>query len=175
MINLLVISDTHGSCENVETVIERQFIIGEKYRPTHLVYLGDGIEDIEKCEIAKRLCVHMVKGNCDSVFYSESTPNDRVIELYGYKIFMTHGHTYSVKYSDSQVIKQSLKYEADILLYGHTHVPISYTLKKDDFRQDLVLKKSLTVFNPGSLKYSGTFGVISLSDKGILCSHGTLN
>lgn len=175
MINLLVVSDTHGNYKKLEEVLKKQFALDENHRPRHIVHLGDGIEDIEKCSLAERFCVQSVKGNCDSFFYSSSVPTEHIIELGGYKMLIMHGHTRSVKLGVSLAAEHAADCGADILMYGHTHVPVSYTLEKGTEVGDTMLKKSLTVFNPGSLEYGGSFGAISLSDRGIFCSLGNLN
>lgn len=173
MTEILVVSDSHGNFKRLASALEKQMALDEKFRPRHLVHLGDGIEDIEKCKLAERLCVHSVKGNCDSFFYSD-VPTERLLELGGYKILVMHGHTRSVKLGDSLAVARAAECEADLLLYGHTHTPTSYAVEKGTVVCGVTLKKDLKVFNPGSLGYGGSFGVVSLGDGCIICSHGSI-
>ena len=85
MISLLVVSDTHGQKYILEEVLKRQLQIDDKFRPRHLVHLGDGIEDLEGSAYCDRMCIHSVRGNCDSIFYSmtNAVPKEKVIEIMG--------------------------------------------------------------------------------------------
>ena len=171
MINLLVVSDTHGVYKKLEAVLERQLALDGKFRPSHLVHLGDGIYDIDRCKLSEKFCIHTVKGNCDSFFYSSSVPTERLISLGEFKILALHGHTRSVKSGDSVAVAYAVESGADLLLYGHTHVPVCYSLREGTELLGTILKKPLTVFNPGSLGYDGSFGVVSLCENGVVCSH----
>ena len=172
----LVVSDTHGRCFALEEVLERQLKLEEKFRPTHLIHLGDGICDLEGSALAQRLCLHTVRGNCDNLFYAvaHEIPKERLIEFYGYKILIMHGDGCQVKSGDVKALERAVSCNADILMYGHTHLATSYTLKKGARVGDAVLEKDLSVFNPGSLGYSGSFGTLTLSDSGIILSHGSI-
>ena len=174
MTNLLVVSDTHGNYKRLDTVLNKQIALEDKFRPRHLIHLGDGIEDIEKCKLAEKFCVYSVRGNCDSFFYSEAVPKERIIELEGCKILIMHGHTYGVKMGIASAAAYAAECGADILMYGHTHAPVSYTLEKGKAVENVVLEKPLIVFNPGSLGYEGSFGEVSILDNKISCSHGTI-
>lgn len=175
MINLLVVSDSHGRYEKLEEALERQLKLPEGFRPTHLLHLGDGVSDVGKCRGAERMCHCLVRGNCDGFFQNPPVPSERVLELGGLKILMLHGHTRGVKGGDFNAVSYAASVGADILLFGHTHTPVSYTLEKGTDLGEELLQKRLTVFNPGSLGYDGSFGVVSVDGDNISCSHGNLN
>ena len=42
----------------------------------------------------------------------------------GVRIFMLHGHTRSVKSSPMSALYAAKEYGAQVLLFGHTHVPL---------------------------------------------------
>lgn len=175
MINLLVISDTHGYPNKIDEVIKRQLVLDEKFQPKYLIFLGDGLDDFEKSRLVSKMCVLDVRGNSnEDYFYLTTVPKDRVVDLGGYKILMMHGHSHAVKSGLGSAIGYAVENDADILLFGHTHAPVSYTLEKGHEIYGITLKKNLTVFNPGSLGYDDVFGVVTLDDSGILCSHGSL-
>ena len=176
MIILLVVSDTHGRKAKLEETLKRQFAVDEKFRPTHIVHLGDGVEDMVNCSLCDRLCIHSVRGNCDSIFYtiSNTIPYERVIELAGYRIAICHGHTFGVKSGEENAIEYAVSQNADMLMFGHTHVACSYTVKSGTVVNQTVVSKDLMVFNPGSLGYENSFGVVTLSESGIHTSIGKI-
>ena len=175
MINLLVVSDSHGRYEKLEEVLERQLKLPDKFKPTHLLHLGDGVNDVEKCRLSARMCVCLVRGNCDGFFQSIPLQYERELELGGVKILMMHGHTKGVKGGDFNAVSCAASIGADLLLYGHTHTPVSYTLEKGTDLGGMVLQKRLVVLNPGSLGYNGSFGAVSIDGDSVTCSHGSLN
>ena len=124
-----VISDTHmviSSIERLEKEIKGVDV---------LIHLGDNVADVATIEKHYKGKIINVKGNCD---FSESVPNDRLIEIGEKKIFLTHGHNYGVKENLSGLRYKALETGADIVLYGHTHVA------KIDFED------GIWYINPGS-------------------------
>lgn len=98
-----------------------------------------------------------VPGNCD---WGSLDEPERLIELGGVRIFMMHGHTRNVKYSGMSAYYAAKELGADILLYGHTHVP---TVDYDG---------TLYTMNPGTAgdRNRGSYGVITVSGGKIDCS-----
>ena len=174
--DFIVVSDTHGKYHLLESLLNNHLKLPEKFRSKHLIHLGDGINDIEKCPSSQNFCIHRVRGNCDGFFssYVESIPKHKVIEFFGYKILIMHGDVFSVKNGDGQAVEYALQIEADILMYGHTHRPLTYTLNKGEQISERVLNKDLTVINPGSLGYDNSFCVVSLEENKILVSHNKI-
>lgn len=171
--DLLVVSDTHGKYNKISEVIELQTAIPKKDRSTYLLHLGDGVSDLDRAKIPEDMCVFSVRGNCD-VFYAEGIPNERVFTLFGKKIVALHGHGLSVKQGDVLAIEYAIKNEADILLYGHTHKRTEYVVRSGESVGRELVKKDLLVFNPGSLGYDNSFGIITINENGILASHGMI-
>ena len=129
---VLIISDTHGLCENLDKVLESE-------RPYDLViHLGDleGAEDY--LEAAAACPVEAVRGNND---YFSDLPDEKVIEVAGKQVLITHGHYYYVAAGVEKHIKEAMGRNIDIVMFGHTHRPL--------LRQ----KRGLVVLNPGSLSY----------------------
>ena len=107
-----VVSDTHrsDSCvKSIKTLIKDADI---------LIHLGDNVEDAEELEREFKGEVYIVAGNCD---FSRKYPKDRLIDIEGKKIFMTHGDLYSVKMGLNSIYYKGREIEADIVLFGHTH------------------------------------------------------
>lgn len=146
---ILVVSDSHRNIFKLFMAIE------EQPEAKHIIFLGDGEDDIEQAEkrYPERI-FHKVKGNCD--LYSD-LPLEKAVTLEGYKILFTHGHSYMVKYGNTSMISAAHSAKADICLYGHTHVP--YTSYDD----------GLYIMNPGSIG-QGSYGIIDLTPSGAMCN-----
>ncbi len=145
---ILVVSDSHGDSFTLDRIIRSQS------SAEVVIFLGDGERDMHECGI--RLVdkhVIKVKGNCD--LYSELEANvTQVIE--GKKFFITHGYLENVKFGIDNLIYKGQSLGADIILYGHTHVPVSKYID------------GVYVFNPGSV-IKGEYGFIDITDKGVMC------
>lgn len=149
---IVVISDTHGNISNFELCVDQQ------RKADIFIFLGDCESDLE---MVKQVFPHKqflsVSGNCD---FGSVTPSEGETVLSGKRIFYTHGHDYHVKYGYSEIINEAKHRKADILLFGHTHVP--FTLYED----------GLYIMNPGSLGHpregNATYGIIDITDAGIV-------
>ncbi|WP_298845445.1 metallophosphoesterase [Clostridium sp.] len=124
-----VVSDTHMVISSIERLVKE--ITGVDV----LIHLGDNVADVATIKKYYKGEIINVKGNCD---FSESVPIDRLVEVGGKKIFLTHGHIYGVKENLSVLRYKALETGADIVLYGHTHVA------KIDFEE------GIWYINPGS-------------------------
>ena len=49
---------------------------------------------------------------------------ERLLEIGGVRIFALHGHTRNVKRSPMAAMYAAKEYGAQVLLFGHTHVPL---------------------------------------------------
>lgn len=157
---ILVVSDTHGHNTNL-------FELLDKMRPIDmLIHCGDseGLEDY--IEGFARCPVVMVRGNCDYFCLSRS---DELVNVAGHRIFVTHGHHYGVKSGLSGLFDKAKEEGADIVLYGHSHIP------------DLSQLYGITAMNPGSLSLPRqpgrkcTYGIIEINEDGkAYCSLNTI-
>ena len=149
MRRLLVLSDSHGDAAAVYRAIVAQ------PEADTVLHLGDGAADLAAVVSAfPRLTFIQVRGNGD---YSAngSIPYVREECFEGKRFFLTHGHLYGVKSDLFRVVCAAKGRGADVLLYGHTHVPMT------DYEDGLY------ILNPGSLR-SGTYGVVDLSGAGVV-------
>ena len=170
---LLVLSDSHGRSDLIEDVIRR-------VRPDGVLFAGDGLRDLTRVDIPAPLWA--VSGNCDwlssplIIQGREWEPAaEELISVEGIRILLMHGHKRDVKSGPARAIYRALELEADILVYGHTHLPVEYCLRPGDPLSAFELTKPLTVFNPGSLgDRNGSFGTITIRRGQILCGHGTV-
>jgi len=129
---VLIVSDTHGQHRMLDYVLEKEQGIDL------LIHCGD-LEGGEHYLKAVVTCpVYMVKGNND--FFSD-VPREEEFSVAGYKVFLTHGHSYFVSLDYERIKEEGKERHADIIMFGHTHKPY------------LEEGENLTLLNPGSLSY----------------------
>jgi putative phosphoesterase len=129
---ILVISDTHGDTYKAEEVIKKNEGINL------IIHLGDYFRDAQKLSsIFPNIPIEYIYGNSD--FMIEDVPAEKLLEYEGKKIFITHGHRYSVKWDYDKLYKKAEEMQADVLLFGHTHVA------------HITHKGHYYVVNPGSI------------------------
>ena len=147
MTKLLVLSDSHGGRAAIERVLMK-----ESKSIDALIFLGDGLRDLELAlTLYPKLRAYSVAGNCD---YGALEPTDGLAAFDGVVIFYTHGHMYGVKYDLDTLADAASARGAEVALFGHTH------------RRELVrgVGTAATVFNPGSLRDGGSYGVITIEN-----------
>lgn len=127
---ILIISDTHGFLWYLNEVLKKVGPIDM------LIHCGDIQKDEEPVKIAANCPVYMVAGNNDLGTLLEK---EIFLDIGKYHIMVTHGHRYSVGYGLDMLAASAKKKGADIVMFGHTHVPL---IKKID---------NVTLVNPGSI------------------------
>ena len=164
--DVLIFSDSHGRARNIEEAIGRQISA-----PDAVIFLGDGLRDLDRCDTGNSE-LYCVRGNCDtfSPFYDEE---EQLIMLGGVRIFIAHGHRYSVKSGYSVIAERAARRGADIVMFGHTHVPLSIRFEKGEKIGDTVTEKPLYLFNPGSIA-EGYFGTLTVNGGAILLNNANL-
>jgi putative phosphoesterase len=106
---LLITGDIHGRSDLLEEVLNK-----EQDYDLHLCTgdLGIDIKTLNRHNIVA------VKGNND---YYYDLPYERVIDLEGNKILLTHGHLQNVKYGLKELVDFAKSKHVDICIFGHTH------------------------------------------------------
>lgn len=146
---ILVLSDTHRHLEPMKRAIVQAGPVD------YIFHLGDNRADagqISKYSDAKVVCV---RGNCDSIGEAEQT-----VFLEGQRLLLTHGHSYAVKYSLDRLSYLAEERQADAVLFGHTHMPLT------EYAGGRLL------YNPGSVGeprggHRPTFGLLLVTRDGI--------
>lgn len=111
---ILTVSDSHGRIDTIRAVYE-------KVKPVDLfLHMGDVEGDEEEIASFIPCRKEYVRGNCD---YFSREPDERIVRAFGKKILMTHGHRYHVHRGPDTLRYKAAECEADIVLFGHTHVP----------------------------------------------------
>ena len=171
--NFLIISDSHGDRNNISKAFERCHSLDA------IFYLGDGTNDFDDSDRFCRTPLFCVRGNCDT---DEGVPLERTVRLDGYTVMMSHGHLFGIDPSNfDKAAARAAKLDADILLLGHTHVPLEKYLPEGTEIGGVTLRKPLRVFNPGSVGrlrsdtgFKYYFGTMSFTKDGVIFGHGIL-
>lgn len=157
---LLIFSDSHSGYKNIMEAIAMH-----RGKIDGVVFLGDGVRDIERVrQEHSEIAFFIVKGNCDLMASEYET--ERVLDLDGVRLFITHGHLYGAKSGYARLAYRARELEADAVLFGHTHQPLDTVVEIQD--------KSVRLFNPGSIGYNGVFGVLNTSGNVIITNHGKI-
>lgn len=151
MSKVLVVSDSHGLTKELEVLRERHIKDVDL-----MIHCGDSQLMPNHKAISGYLTV---LGNCDFSGF----PMETITEIAGKKIFVTHGHRYSVKTSLMKLTYKAQEVDADIICFGHSHV-----LGAEMIDGRLFL-------NPGSIRlprerFEKTYVIIELLDKKVKLS-----
>ncbi|MCK8060795.1 MULTISPECIES: YfcE family phosphodiesterase [unclassified Fusibacter] len=128
----LILSDSHGSEEHI-SLLDKELDSVDA-----VIHLGDHAEDIHYLSQNPNLIFYVIRGNCDSKDFGKS---EILIEDHGKKVLMTHGHRYNVKINLMNLCYKGEEIGADIVLFGHTHFPMTEDLN------------GMWLHNPGSLTF----------------------
>ena len=146
-LKILVFSDSHRSLHAMLDTIE-------KNSPDTIIHLGDLERDAEEIGYAfPQIPLISVPGNCDG--WTTSLPIRRV-SIQGIHILLSHGHLWQVKRGYEYAILEAHKADADILLFGHTHV--AHCKQMED---------GLWVMNPGAS--TDSYGTILIENGQAKC------
>ncbi|KHD36987.1 serine/threonine protein phosphatase [Clostridium acetobutylicum] len=126
-----VMSDTHLSKHYIKKACSNLTNVDV------LIHLGDNVQDIDEIKKYYNGELIYIRGNCDD----EEIPSEKTFLLGGKKFFITHGDRYGVKYSMMKLEYRAKELEADIVLFGHTHI------SQIDFND------GIWYINPGSVSY----------------------
>ena len=147
---VLVFSDSHGTITYMQQAIRSE-------EPDVVLHLGDVMRDARALQREyPQLRLEQVCGNWDG---PDAQPEELELTLQGHKIMMTHGHPYHVKLGSAWVVRTAQERGAEVLLFGHTHIPLVDRVG------------SLWVMNPGTIQGLGqtTYGVMTLEQDKIDC------
>jgi len=150
---LLIFSDSHGDTKAMAAIAAR--FSGDA---AHLLFLGDYVRDCGSLKNVFGGAIHVIAGNCD---YGCGYPDVAELNIAGKKILMTHGHSFRVKSGFDGIIAAAKVHNADICLFGHTHVPASF------------YDSGIFFLNPGSISLprgleGKSYAVIEIIDGNIL-------
>ena len=127
MSKIAVVSDSHGSIENIAAFRDR---LGQV---DALWHLGDHAEDADSIARMLNCGFVAVRGNCDPF---SPAPLTYTVEWHGKRFLLLHGHTVSGRLALLYAAKEA---RADAVLFGHSHIASVETVE------------GILLLNPGSL------------------------
>jgi putative phosphoesterase len=158
MKRIMVISDTHEDMATMRMVLEYL----KDTRVDMVIHLGDYYNDPDILE-KEGYPLIKVPGTWDPHYYDRAVPNRKFIEVAGWKIFLTH--TPDSHYNDlaDDLKPETIMHrgEADIFLYGHTHLA------------EIKRRESVIMINPGHMscdEHRGcplTFALLDINEQNI--------
>jgi len=110
---IAVTGDTHGRVD----VVKRHLKL---CKPDYLIHTGDFYSDGSRLARQLGLDFTGIRGNCDTNRKGELI---EVVELDHHRFCVLHGHQHRVKHTLNDVYYYGLEMEAEVLVFGHTHVP----------------------------------------------------
>jgi putative phosphoesterase len=146
---LAILSDTHGNYPLAVKALELTD------RLDYVIHLGDTADDAEIIEMTIGCEVIKLSGNCDA---TKKYPELITTTISNRKFLLTHGDQFSVKNGLGLLQQRAQEDGADVILYGHTHIP---SIMKID---------GMLFINPGSLKQTSStknFAILSIENDGI--------
>lgn len=155
-VRLLILSDSHGRTSLCDRAVEA-------FKPDMIIHLGDIERDAEYIEdVYPDIPLVAVRGNNDALCARDT---ERVLEVCRLRIFITHGHLYSVHDGGRRLAERAKEKDCTLALFGHTHSPADNVFD------------GVRVFNPGSISLprsgSPSAGVLEIDENGkygiVLC------
>ena len=150
---ILVLSDSHSSLRYMMDCVD-------VLQPDAMIHLGDYYDDGETLhEKYPDIPFFQVPGNCDCYRCSPGIPQIRVEDIFGVKLYLTHGHRHDVKQTMTRLLHDAKDCGVQGVLYGHTHVA--------DCRQD---DSGMWILNPGSCGYGDRSAGLIETENGCIVS-----
>jgi putative phosphoesterase len=151
---IVVTSDSHRASRDFFKIIERH-----KDTTDIFVNLGDSEHEIIEMRMYyPKLRLEAVRGNCD---FSSTDPLYKAFKCGDKKVLITHGHMQYVKHGYQNALYFAKQEEADIILFGHTHIPYIETVE------------GVHMMNPGAV-CQGSYGIIDIEPSGIMMYHNKI-
>jgi putative phosphoesterase len=154
MVRIGIVSDTHKHIANLSSAVDFLHQIGA----TTLIHLGDDYTDVDEIALPD---VIRVPGVFSDVYRDERIPNRIIKNIIGWRLLLSH--TLASHPNDlpgdlrpEDVIRDR---RADVVLFGHTHMP------------GITEEDGVIFINPGHLKnedkrgFPPTFALVELSVK----------
>jgi len=127
---IALVGDTHRDIQPAERALR-------KLGPfDYILHTGDFLDDAALLGQRLDQPVIAVAGNCDGL---SLVARERVLELGGIRILLSHGHLYEVKRGLLPLFYRAREVGADLVVYGHTHIAACET------------ESGIVLVNPGSV------------------------
>lgn len=139
----LVMSDTHNNYDKMLKILQAEKDCGL------IIHAGDMLYDIENLRHDFPMYNYeYVIGNND---FTLTVPTIRLFNIENKNIMLTHGHKFGVKRSINNLYYKACENEADICIFGHTHI------------RCLEKTNGMYILNPGCGAF-GEYAVINIEN-----------
>ncbi len=129
---ILICSDSHTRLDYFQKVIELE-------EPEMIIFAGDHSTDaIDMSLVYRNIPFKIVRGNTD--YFDYETKDIEIFEVEKKIIYLTHGHLFGVKRGYDEIEKAAFEENADICIFGHTHM------------EYIKEKENVIFINPGALQ-----------------------
>lgn len=124
---------------------------------TSIIHLGDHASDAQHLERLTGRRIITVRGNND--YNDLDVPNERILSVFGVRLYLTHGHLYGVNYGVTKLTQRAQSMGCIMALFGHSHI---YACGIED---------GIRYLNPGSISLPrcgdrASYAVLTISDSG---------
>lgn len=134
---ILITSDIHGNTKNLNKLLKKH--------PNIKTHLNAGDSQLS-LDYLKANNIISVLGNTDADFNLDKY---QLLLINHKKILLVHGHEFNVKQSLINLSEFAKKLKADIVIFGHTHIPFNKTIN------------NILYINPGSLGFDNTYVILN--------------
>ena len=142
-----LVSDSHGQLEPLQQALLKLQAVDL------ILHAGDLYQDALCLSKQTSIEVQAVAGNCDAWSLA---PRERILEVGGFKLWLLHGHRFSIKRDTSQLVATAEDRGVDIVVFGHTHRRIVFRCK------------GILFVNPGSVAdgrgSEESYGLLEIED-----------
>jgi uncharacterized protein len=147
---LCVVSDTHRHRHELLMAVKCAQPLDA------ILHAGDETSDVSWLVERVNWPIHAVAGNWDTP--TDVFPTEAVVDRYGPRIFLTHGHRHRVKEGLSMLAESARQHNAQIVVFGHTHASMA------------VMLDGIVFLNPGSLaeprgRREKTFALLDIEEQ----------
>ncbi|MEE1228103.1 MAG: metallophosphoesterase [Lachnospiraceae bacterium] len=152
---VLVMSDSHGFTQPLQ-VLADYF----KGKIDAMIHCGDSEIDLSIIRGLFDCPCYFAEGNCD--YFPEDLEREELFELGDHVCYVTHGHRQGVEWGEEELLDRAQELGADLVFYGHTHVPAFHYYEEE----------GIWIMNPGSVSLprqnppERTFLVVDIGDDG---------
>jgi len=156
MKKILVVSDNHFQDQPLEDIVRQHYDVD------YFVHCGDSEWQPDAALLQKFIAV---RGNNDFALL----PENEIVNIEGCRVLAVHGHKQGVfnfgeypniRGSEKLVSYAHNEYDANVVFYGHTHVPEAH------------VDRGVFVLNPGSLNFPRsmsmripTYAIVTIDDE----------
>ena len=129
-----VIGDTHGDMRAMRAMAAKMSAVDA------FIHLGDYARDSEALREMTDVTVYAVRGNND---LASRLPDELTLTMGAVRVLVTHGHLQSVKRTLTPLAAHARAIDAQVALFGHTHVP------------QVIWVEGILLINPGACRSYG--------------------